>query len=131
MATRLRSAAYQVLAYANGFESYTGEPFEVAEGEMRYLGDLALVPLQLIGTISGRLVDSVTNNPLPGNVPPYPYLLLNRCEDWGCYGVVYIAPDDMGNFSFDGNVYNLSPGTYQLAGFAQRTISKLRPSNSR
>ena len=116
----LAVGTYQVQAYANGFEFYAGAPFDVAEGEMKNLGDLPLVPLQFIGTISGRLVDSVTNNPLPGNVPPYPYLLLNRCEDWGCYGVVYVVPDDMGNFTIAGNNYYLSPGTYQLVGFAQQ-----------
>lgn len=116
----LAVGTYQVQANANGFEYYTGEPFEVAEGEMKYLGDLAMTPLQLIGSISGRLVDAYTGSPLPGNVPPYPYVQLNRCEDWGCYGVVGIAPDEMGNFSIDGSAYYLSPGTYQLFASAQQ-----------
>ncbi len=115
----LATGTYQVQASANGFESFTSEPFDVFEAEMRNLGDLRLAPLQLIGSVSGRLVDAISGNALPGSSPPYAYLYMQRCEDWGCYFTAYTTPDDSGRFRFNGLDWNLSPGTYQLVAFAQ------------
>ncbi len=110
---------YQLFAYAQGYEYFFSEPFEVFEGEARDLGDLRLVPLQLIGSISGRLVDAIDGRPLSGYSPPYPYLYLQRCEEFGCYVVASSSPDDLGRFRFDGVLYLLSPGTYQVIAFAE------------
>lgn len=110
---------YQIQGYASGYEGFLSEPFNTLMNEVTDLGDLGLVPLQLIGSISGRLIDALSTNPLPGNVPPYPSVYLERCEEYGCFAVVGLVPDDAGRFLFEGIVYNLSPGTYRVVGASQ------------
>jgi hypothetical protein len=65
------------------------------------------------------VVDALNGSPLSGNAPPYPLVYLERCEDFGCFTVAALYPDDLGGFLFDGISYNLSPGSYRLLGSAQ------------
>lgn len=115
----LTTGTYRIEVQAYGFENFTSEPFDVAEGEARDLGELGLTPIQIIGSVSGRLIDVTSGDALSGYNPPYAYVNLERCEDWGCYPVVGIGADDSGYFRFDGVAWFLQPGTYQLSAYAQ------------
>jgi hypothetical protein len=114
----LSTGTYQVLASAAGYESLSNPPFEVGEGEAFDLGDLPLSRVQVIGTVSGRVVDAVTGKPVSGLLPPYALVFLERCENGACYGFAGANPDADGRFQFDGAVFSIPPGTFRLRGFA-------------
>lgn len=115
----LSVGTYQIQANAQGFEYFIGETFTVSENEAADLGGLGLTPLQLIGSLSGRLIDAFSGNPLAGNMPPYPIVYLQRCDEITCFVVAAVNPGDEGQFRFDGPSYNLGPGTFQLLGIAE------------
>lgn len=115
----LSAGAYQVLASASGYENFFSGQFEVAEGEIIELGDLPLTPFQLIGSITGRVVDAVTGEPLNGFGPPFAVIYLERCDGGGCFVIAIGSPDGDGRFSFDGVLYFIPPGTFRLRGFAE------------
>ena len=114
----LSAGTYQVQASAVGFETLTTAPFDVGEGMALDLGDLALDRLQLIGTVSGRVVDAVTGDPITGFMPPFAVVFLERCENDFCFAVAGANPDLEGRFSFDGALFSIPPGTFRLRGFA-------------
>lgn len=114
----LSAGTYQVQASAAGFESLTTAPFEVSEGMAFDLGDLPLGRLQLIGTVSGRVVDAVSGDPITGFMPPFAVVFLERCENDVCFGIAGANPDLEGRFSFDGAAFSIPPGTFRLRGFA-------------
>jgi hypothetical protein len=77
-------------------------------------------PPPSIGSISGRIVDAVTGEPLPGNEPPFASAELLRCEDDVCSAVNSQNVDGEGRFRFeqDFNGEPLSVGTYLVRAFA-------------
>lgn len=113
------TGTYRLMAFANGFEQFFSDTFEVTENEALDLGDLAMTPLSVLGTVSGRLVDALDETPLSGVSPPFGVALLERCEDWGCYGVLYTTPDEYGQFQIQGIEYSLTPGMYRITASAE------------
>ena len=74
-----------------------------------------------IGSISGRIVDALTGDPLPGNEPPFALAELFRCDGGGCFEFVNSQNADAeGRFRFelDFNGQPLPDGTYQVRAFA-------------
>jgi hypothetical protein len=115
----IAAGTYQVIASANGYETFTSGQFDVAEGEFLDLGDLPLTPFQLIGSISGRAVDAVTGEPISGSGPPFASIFLERCDSGGCFIIAGASPDVDGRFVFDGALSFIPPGTFRLRGFAE------------
>jgi hypothetical protein len=115
MGMPLTAGIYVVNVFAQWYEMGWFEPFEVLQGEAADLGDLPLVPMAMIGSITGRMVDALHNTPLPGSTPPFTMVDIERCEEWGCYAVIGgLQTDDQGYFYVDGETYGLSPGTYRV-----------------
>lgn len=111
--------SYLIRVNAMGFEFLEFGPFDLTLGAALDLGELALQPFTLIGSISGRLVDAVDGTPLNGFGPPFAFAELHRCEDFGCFPVAGVPADEFGRFLFDGGEFLLSPGTYRVVGFAE------------
>lgn len=114
----LLAGTYQLQAFANGFEALFTDTFEVLENEAFDLGDIALKPYVLIGSVSGRLIDALDGTPLPGSSSPFGVTILERCEEYGCYGTSYAASDENGRFRFEGILNYLAPGMYRITAFA-------------
>lgn len=96
----------------------------VAEGQDLDLGSVALQPIPVAGSISGRVVDVQTGVPLSGQGGPLAYATLERCEYPGfCSYVDSQYADSQGSFRFVGN--ELSPlftGTYRIRASAQQYL---------
>ena len=115
MGRPLTAGTYAVDISAQWYDWTWTEPFEVGEGEELYLGDILVNPVALIGSISGRLVDALDGFPLTGYSPPYAFVELERCEEWGCYIVAGgIYTDDQGIFFIDGRNYGVTPGVFRV-----------------
>jgi hypothetical protein len=74
-----------------------------------------------IRAITGRIVDALTGQPLPGNAPPFAFAELVRCNGGGCFEVVNSqSADSEGRFRFeqDFNGHPLPVGTYRVRAFA-------------
>jgi hypothetical protein len=86
---------------------------------------LSLTSLLVIGSISGRVVDALTGTPLPGDIFPFAFVELQRCEASGCFGVSSQAADSAGRFQFSGdfNGQSLEVGTYQVVASAGEYIT--------
>ncbi len=115
----LESGTYEVQASASGFETFLSGPFGVAGGEALDLGDLPLTPFQLIGSVSGRLVDAVSGEPIAGFGPPFAVVFLERCDAGFCFAVAGTNPDFDGRFSFFGGQFFIAPGNFRLRAFAE------------
>ncbi len=115
----LSAGAYRIEAFANGFEFFSGVPFNVAANQALDLGDIALTPFILIGSVSGRLVDALDGSPLSGFGPPFAFAELQRCEGPDCFGVAGASADEQGRFRFDGLPFSLPPGNYRVVAFAE------------
>jgi hypothetical protein len=78
-------------------------------------------PPPSIGSISGRIIDALTGEPLPGNEPPFASAELLRCEDGNCEFVSFQSADAEGRFRFerDANDQPLDVGTYQAIASAE------------
>lgn len=83
---------------------------------------LTLTPTQVIGSISGQVLDAVTGAPLPGDTDPFASVVLRRCEDFGCFDVNGVSADSAGRYQFsvDSSGQPLEVGTYQVAAFANQ-----------
>jgi len=75
-------------------------PFTVGSGENKVLPNLQLPPAPVIGSISGRIVDSVTHAPLSGLADPHAHVSLFGCASYGCVSLDGFA-DGTGRFRFD------------------------------
>jgi hypothetical protein len=77
-------------------------------------------PPPSIGSISGRIVDALTGEPLPGNEPPFAFAQLLLCEGDFCEFVNSQNADAEGRFRFelDFNGEPLPVGTYQVVASA-------------
>lgn len=115
----LTVGSYEIQVSASGFERFFSGPFSVAEGEPADLGDLPLVPFQLIGSVSGRVIDAVTGDPVTGFGPPFAVVFLERCDSGFCFAVAGASPDTDGRFDFNGAQFFIPPGTFRLRGFAE------------
>jgi hypothetical protein len=118
----LEAGTYQVIASANGYQDGQTDPFPVGEGDAYDVGNIPLEPTAQIGSISGRVVDALTGNPLPGNTDPLTFVWLLRCLDdfVGCFQVSFQPTDADGWFSFStSSAMPLEVGTYQVAASAQ------------
>ena len=74
-------------------------------------------PPPSIGSISGRVVDAVTGQPLPGDSPPFAFVELLRCDVGGCFEFVnFQNATSEGRFLFERDFSNqlLPVGTYQV-----------------
>jgi hypothetical protein len=83
---------------------------------------LTITPIIAIGSISGRVVDAVTGDPLPGGTDPFAFVQLLHCEDFGCFEVNAQPADTEGRFQFnrDFSGQPLEVGTYQVVAFANQ-----------
>jgi hypothetical protein len=83
---------------------------------------LTITRLAAIESISGRVVDAVTGDSLPGDAAPFAAVQLVRCEDFACFVVNAQDADTQGRFQFsvDGSGRPLEVGTYQVEAFAEQ-----------
>jgi len=74
------------------------------------------VPIQ---AITGRVVDAISGEPLPGNLPPYAWVELRRCDEFGnCYYQMSSqSTDALGLFRFETDWWGnpLEPDDYVIA----------------
>lgn len=115
---RLPAGTYQLFVNGIGFEFFTSEPFDVPANAAFDLGDIVLTMQSFIGSITGRVVDAISGLPLPGNSPPFAVAIVERCEEFGCFGVAGALVDDLGRFFFQGFNWNLAPGVYRISASA-------------
>jgi hypothetical protein len=97
-------------------EQFTGAGFSSGT----YLLTVSLAP-PAIGSIAGRVIDADTGEPLPGNMPPFAFVELLRCDGSDCFEVVNSqSTDDEGRFRFEQDFSGqpLPVGTYQVSAFA-------------
>lgn len=111
--------SYQVRAQSPVHEPGLVGPFDVAEGENRDLGDIPLVPIPQIGSISGRAVDALSAGPLAGDRDPFAFVNLIRCDDPECTSGTFVAnqstgPDGRFTFASPFSGSPIVPGTYQI-----------------
>jgi hypothetical protein len=79
------------------------------------------LPPPAIGSISGRLIDAVSGQPLRGDQSPLASVTLQRCTAESCFETVaYQSTDSAGEFRFtlDYAGTPLAVGTYQVQSFA-------------
>lgn len=79
------------------------------------------VPPEPVPAITGRIVDAVSGEPLPGNAPPYSFVELVRCTPAGCVtGINSQVPDEFGVFRFEADFRDnqLDPGQYLVRAWA-------------
>jgi hypothetical protein len=84
---------------------------------------LTITPAPTARSISGRIVDAVSGAPLPGNNPPFAFVQLTRCNEFGCFEFVGSQNVDAeGRFRFDREFSGapLLAGTYQVRAFAEQ-----------
>jgi hypothetical protein len=83
---------------------------------------LTIAPVPIIRAIRGRVVDAVNGTPLSGTAPPFAFVQLTRCSNFGCFEFVgFQSVDNDGRFRFDREFGSpLIAGTYQLTAFAEQ-----------
>lgn len=86
---------------------------------------LGVASAPVAGSISGRLVDAASGDPLPGDAPPFGFAFLERCEDGSCLETQFInqqLTDSNGRFLFDSDFSGapLLTGTYRITAFADQ-----------
>lgn len=102
------------------------EPTDCApNGGSIHSPDGSIVPAPTIGSISGRVVDAASGEPLPGDSFPFAFVELYRCSDEFCGFLQFVsvqATDQEGRFRFDQSTVGvpLLAGTYQVRAFAQQ-----------
>jgi 5-hydroxyisourate hydrolase-like protein (transthyretin family) len=116
------NGSYQLSVGTFLYQPDTSPIFALAGGESRDVGTLALQPEPAIGAITGRLVDAVSGEPLPGGSDPFANVALLSCDENGCYyPIISINTDDQGRFRFDNGISGLlAPGRYALSFFADQ-----------
>mgnify|MGYP002277204637 CR=1 FL=1 len=114
----LLNGTYEINAFAFGYQDFSTGPFDITTNGTYDLGSLALVPLPLVGLISGRLVDAVDGMPLAGSGPYFAQVSLVSCENEFCYSVAYGEPGDDGVFRLDGREQAILEGEYTVVGYA-------------
>jgi hypothetical protein len=81
---------------------------------------MTLTPMVTIRSISGRVVNAVTGDLLPGDTDPFAFVRLLRCGEFGCFDMNSPPADSEGRFRFvnDFGGQPLDVGTYQVVAFA-------------
>ncbi|MEZ4513967.1 MAG: carboxypeptidase regulatory-like domain-containing protein [Chloroflexota bacterium] len=111
---------FQITAYNNFYETLLTERFTVAANQNLDLGDLPLISLPLIGSISGQLIDAATGEPIVNSQYYYnsSQATLYRCNEFDCgefVGSTWLDVD--ARFEFN-NPYDyatpLSAGNYRV-----------------
>lgn len=119
----------QYVARATVGTSFRYEPLETAPFDLQLntpldLGDLGLRPYPPIGSISGRLLDAATGQPLAGATRPYATVELRRCSDpFSCYETLATAAtgaDGRFRFERDSQGNPLVAVTYQIVANAEQ-----------
>ena len=109
------------LTFSDILHETTPIDITIGAGEDHDMGDVALTPLPLIGSISGKLVDKVTGQPVSQIFGPS--LALYRCTDGYCEQFVnWLVPDSLGRFQFNSD-YSGNPiptGTFQIRAYADQ-----------
>jgi hypothetical protein len=75
-------------------------PFSAASGEQKVIAAIPMTPTPVIGSVSGRLVDSVTHAPLSGVGVPFAQISLSGCIQFVC-SFISGYTDSSGRFKFD------------------------------
>lgn len=114
------AGTYMIEVTAVGYQTRQYGPYEFM-GENLDVGDLALDPFPVIGSIQGRVLDQITGKPVPGVFTPA--VELYRCYDGNCYEfVAWQLTDSEGRFRFEtdsaGN--RLTVGTYLVVAYADQ-----------
>jgi hypothetical protein len=114
------------------------EPTDCApNGGSLHSPDGSVVPAPTIGSISGKVVDAQTGDPLRGDVQPFATVELRRCVDSECLNFTTVnsqPADRRGQFLFrsDFSERPLLVGIYQVAAFAEQfQSSQAEPVNVR
>jgi hypothetical protein len=83
---------------------------------------LTVAPVQVIGSISGRVRDAISGTPLRGDVEPFAFVRLLQCNDFGCFDVNSQAADSAGRFRFESDVNGapLRTGNYMIVASANQ-----------
>jgi len=79
----------------------------------------------LIGSISGRVIDALTGEPLQGNAPPFASAILLQCLESECFSTEFMnsqPADSDGQFQFSSDFAGvpLIAGTYKVEAFADQ-----------
>jgi hypothetical protein len=93
-------------------------------GEGSY--QLTVAPVQLIGSIAGRITDGFNGAPLRGDVDPFAYVSLLQCDEFGCRNINSQPADSEGRFLFTShfNGTPLRPGNYKIVVSAYRFLTR-------
>ncbi len=115
----LPPGTYQIEAFASLYEHTIFGPFEFTGADLD-VGDLAIAPTPTIGSISGRLLDAATSQPVSPTFTPI--LSLFRCDTSGCLFVNGVTPDAKGRFRFETDQFGnpLPAGNYQVSANADQ-----------
>lgn len=115
----LPPGTYQIEAFASLYDHTIFGPFEFTGANLD-VGDLAIAPTPTIGSISGRLIDAATSQPVSPTFAPI--LSLFRCDTSGCLFVNAVTPDSKGRFRFETDQFGnpLPAGNYQVSANADQ-----------
>ena len=114
------AGTYMIEAAASGYQMRQFGPYEFM-GENLDVGDLALDPLPVIGSIRGRVLDQATGSPVPDVFAPV--VELYRCYDGNCFEFVSSQQAGIdGRFLFetDGAGNHFTVGTYLIVTYADQ-----------
>jgi hypothetical protein len=116
--TPITAGNYQIALTAATYESRSTDIFSVNVSETLDLGELEMTPLPRARSISGQIIDTLTNSPLPGQDYPYVDVTLEKCiAPNDCYNTInnlYVETD--GSFIIDTAYFGfpLLADSYQL-----------------
>jgi hypothetical protein len=112
----LPSGAYYIVASAFQYEEVQTATFLVADGENFSIGDIALPLIRSIGSISGRVINSQTGQPVTSFFPDNASLTLYFCSDLAtCSPVGGTLLNSDGTFEILGSVFTpFRPGLYSV-----------------
>jgi hypothetical protein len=99
------------------------ESIPIASGTSYDFGDLPLVPIIPIESISGQVKDKVTGRPLAGNVDPFALVQLLRMSQFGYYEYLGEVPTSAkGDYLFSSAVVGrpLLRGNYRVITYANQ-----------
>lgn len=115
---------YRINASSPWFEPALTASVAVGEGENADLGDIEMIQIALISSLSGRLVDALNQLPISGHSTPFAFVQLFRCEEFGCFNVRAAIPDSQGFFQYNGadDLTFFRPGTYKLLVRAEQYL---------
>ncbi|HEX7186366.1 MAG TPA: carboxypeptidase-like regulatory domain-containing protein [Thermoanaerobaculia bacterium] len=113
--------SYKLSVQAVGLQVANVGPYTLADGQVLSLGDIPMQPTPAVGSITGRLVDEITGQPLNGKAAPYAQVALHYCHAFGCsYRQGQFVQAD-GTFRFEGSIYYpLAPGRYRIVADANQ-----------